>query len=284
MTASSANPCIPATGVAADMTDDTVPAPVKETIRVPIVIETIKVTDIAKSLGEGLRDILAAPFHSLCFGLAYASFGWLILYLMIVQEWGSYSYPLATGFALVAPMAAAGLYGISQQLEKHERVTWSNVASCLYGRRGEAVRIMAVVTTFAYIIWLDIAAAIYVAFWGMKALKFRAMLEATFTTPYGFAFLVIGNAIGALLALTVFSMMAISLPMLFDRRVDFVTAMITSVKSVLKNPVPMLLWCAIIGVLLLISFASIFIGLIVIFPLLGHTTWHLYRKLIRKTA
>ncbi len=250
----------------------------------PIEINRIKPTDVVKSIGEGIRDVLAAPVKSLSFGLAYASFGWLIIYLMIVLKWGAYAYPLATGFALVAPMAAAGLYGISEQLERGDAATWSHIASCLYGSRGSALRIMAVVTTFAYIIWLDMAAAIYVAFWGLKALQFRDVLQAAFTTPYGFAFLVIGNGIGLLLALTVFSIMAISLPLMFDRNVDFVTAMITSVKSVLRNAKPMLLWCATIGVLLLISFASAFVGLIVVFPLLGHATWHLYRKIAGKMA
>jgi uncharacterized membrane protein len=247
-----------------------------------VIVEKITTRDIGHAIVAGMRDILAAPILSLSFGLVYAAFGWLIIFLMIGLEWGSYAYPLATGFALVAPIAAAGLYGISEQLERGERPSWAQVANCLYGRRGEATRFMAVVTTFAYIIWLDIAAAIYVAFWGMKALRFREILEAAFTTPYGLAFLLIGNGIGALLALAVFAIMVISLPLLFDRKIDFVTAMITSVKSVLKNPIPMLLWCATIGVLLLISFASAFVALIVIFPLLGHATWHLYRRVVKR--
>ena len=253
-----------------------------ETVEVPrpsITIAKIKPSDVVKSVGEGMRDILAAPGKSLFFGLAYAAFGWLIIYLMVGMNWGAYSYPLATGFALVAPMAAAGLYGISEQIERGESVTWSHVASCLYGKRGESLRIMAVVTTFAYIIWIDIAAAIYVAFWGMTSFNFNELLHAVFTTPYGFAFLVIGNAIGAALAIAVFSIMAISLPLMFDRNTDFVTSMITSVQAVIKNPVAMLLWCAIITLLLIISFASLFTTLILVFPLLGHATWHLYRRL-----
>lgn len=247
-----------------------------------LAIAKIKPKDVVQAVGEGLRDMLAAPGKSLPFGLAYAAFGWLIVYLMIGMNWGAYSYPLATGFALVAPMAAAGLYGISEQLERKQPVTWSHVASCLYGRRGESLRIMAVVTTFAYIIWIDVAAAIYVAFWGMTSLNFEQLLHAVFTTPYGFAFLIIGNAIGAAIALAVFSIMAISLPLMFDRHTDFVTSMITSVQAVLKNPLPMLLWCAIIGFLLIISFATVFTALIVVFPLLGHTTWHIYRRLVPK--
>lgn len=252
--------------------------------RAPITLAKIKPNDVVKSLGDGLRDMLAAPGKSLFFGLAYAAFGWLILFLMIGMNWGAYAYPLATGFALVAPMAAAGLYGISEQIERGEAVTWQHVASCLYGRRGESLRIMAVVTTFAYIIWIDIAAAIYIAFWGMTSLHFQQLLQAVFTTPYGFAFLILGNLIGAALALVVFSIMAISLPLLFDRNTDFVTAMITSVQAVIKNPIAMLFWCLIIAFLLVVSFATAFTALIFIFPLLGHATWHLYRRLVPKVA
>lgn len=247
-------------------------------------IRQISVADVFRSMGAGLRDMQRAPLHSLAFGLAYAAFGWLILFLMIRMEWGAYAYPLATGFALVAPMAAAGLYDISRRLERGLPVTWGSVLGCLFGANGSAVRIMAVVTTFSYIIWIDIAAAIYVAFWGMKSVRFDNFFEQVLMTPKGLIFLVFGNAVGAAFALTVFSIMVVSLPIVFDRGVDFVTAMITSVKSVLKNPVPMLVWCGIIGFLLALSFVSLFAGLLVVFPLLGHTTWHLYRKVVEPSA
>ena len=93
-------------------------------------------------------------------------------------------------------------------------------------------------------------------------------------------FFIVGNTVGALLAGLVFSIMVVSLPMVFDREVDFVTAMITSVKSVLANPKPMLLWCVIIGVLLGLSLLSVFAGLIVTLPILGHATWHLYTRVV----
>lgn len=127
---------------------------------------------------------------------------------------------------------------------------------------------------------MDIAAALYVMFFSMKPPRFDALLEAILTTPKGFVFFVVGNSIGAVLAVIVFSIMVISLPMVFDRDVDFVTAMITSVKSVLANPRPMLLWCAIIGVFTALSLASVFVGLLVTLPILGHATWHLYRRVV----
>jgi uncharacterized membrane protein len=252
--------------------------------RKAIPIAKVTESDILKSIGKGLRDMQAAPLQSLAFGLLYAGFGWLILFLMIKMNYGSYTYPMVTGFPLVAPMAAGGLYEISRRLEAKLPVTWTGILGRIFGPGGHAIAIMAVVTTFAYIIWIDIAAAIYVAFFGMRTMTFDALLTAATSTPRGFLFLVVGNVIGAAIAFVVFSIMAISLPLIFDRDVDFVTAMITSVKAVLANPLPMLLWCVIIGFLLALSFVSLFAGLLVVFPLLGHTTWHIYRKVTASSA
>lgn len=244
-------------------------------------IKTITVTDVLRALREGLRDFQRAPFYGLAFGLVYAMFGWFILLLLVRYDAGAYGYPMITGFALVAPFAAAWFYEISRRLEKGEPITWSAILGCLFGRGGKAVGIMAVVTTFAYIVWLDIAAALYVMFFGLKPLRFSALLEAIITTPTGFVFFIVGNLVGAVLALVVFSITVVSLPIVFDRQVDFVTAMITSVKAVIVNPKPMVLWCAIIAVLLGLSLISIFLGLLVVLPLLGHTTWHIYRRVVQ---
>lgn len=243
-------------------------------------VNTITYTDVVKSLRDGLRDFQRAPLYGLFFGFVYAAFGWLLLYLMIGVGLGSYVYPMATGFALVAPFAAAGLYEVSRRIEAGEPLSFGAVLGCVFGRGGKAVGVMAIVTTFSYIIWLDIAAALYVMFFSMKPPRFMALLDAILTTPRGFVFFVVGNGVGAVLALIVFSIMAVSLPMVFDRDVDFVTAMITSVKSVLANPKPMLLWCAIIGALVGLSIASVFVGLLVTLPILGHATWHLYRRVV----
>ena len=257
--------------------ETTVPAqPRKE--RHPI--NTISVNDVLRSLRDGLRDFQRAPLYGLFFGFVYAGFGWLLLYLMIGLDFGSYVYPMVTGFALVAPFAAAGLYEVSRRLELGQPLSWSAIFGCILGPGGKAVGIMVIVTTFAYIIWLDIAIALYVMFFSMKPPNYYDLLNAVLTTPQGVVFFIIGNSVGAVLATLVFSIMVVSLPMVFDREVDFVTAMITSVKSVLANPKPMLLWCAIIGVLLGLSLLSVFAGLLVTLPILGHATWHLYRRVV----
>ena len=243
-------------------------------------VNKLKYTDISKSLRSGLRDFARAPQYGVFFGLAYACGSWILLYLLNTLKINYYVYPMATGFALLAPFVASGLYEVSHGLEEGRKLSWSGIFKSTRTAGGKDLSWMAVVTTFAYIIWLDIAVALYVIFFGMKPLAFTELVTAIMTTPSGAVFFIVGNAAGAVLAFIVFSLTVVSLPLLFDKHVDFVTAMITSVKVVLENPKPMFLWCAIIGVLFAISILSMFIALIVVLPVLGHSTWHLYKRAV----
>lgn len=245
------------------------------------VVQDLQFSDITKSLRSGLRDFAKAPQYGLVFGLLYAAFGWLLLYLLNVLEINYYVYPMATGFALLAPFVASGLYEVSHCIEENKELSWPCVIRSTKSAGGKDLSWMAVVTTFSYIIWLDIAVALYVVFFGMKPLAFTELVTYIMTTPSGALFFIIGNLAGAVLALIVFSITVVSLPLLFDKHVDFVTAMITSVQVVLKNPKPMLLWCIIIGVLFALCLLSLFVALIVVLPVLGHATWHLYKRAVK---
>lgn len=245
------------------------------------VVQKLQFSDITKSLRSGLRDFAKAPQYGLTFGFLYALGGWILLYLLNVLEINYYVYPMATGFALLAPFVASGLYEVSHSLEQGKDLSWSGVIRSTKSAGGKDLSWMAVVTTFSYIIWLDIAVALYVIFFGMKPVAFSDLITEITTTSSGAIFFLVGNLAGAVLALIVFSITAVSMPFLFDKHVDFVTAMITSVKVVLENPKPMLLWCVIIGVLFAISLLSLFVALIVVLPVLGHSTWHLYKRAVK---
>jgi len=252
--------------------------------RTPPVVLSIGTGDILSCLGKGARDFVAAPFYGLFFGGFYAAGGWLLAYLFYTLEINYYIYPMATGFAMIAPFVAAGLYDVSRKREQGEPLTWGSVLTSVRTAGGKDLGWMVIITTFAYIIWLDIAIALYVIFYGLNPLNLQELLVAIVTTPAGALFFVLGNAVGLVLALAVFSITAVSFPLLFDRNIDFVTAMITSVKTVLQNPKPMVLWCAIIGAFFAISILSVFVGLIAALPILGHATWHLYRCVIAPEA
>jgi uncharacterized membrane protein len=243
-------------------------------------VEAVSTGELPSILGAGLRDLSLAPRYGLGLGLFYAAGGWTILLLLRLFDLPYLAYPMAMGFALIAPFVVTGLYDVSRRLETGAELSWSNVLGAIWDTRLRDLRWMALVTAFALVIWLDIAALLFFGFLGMRALD-AELLRELFTTPGGLAFLIIGHTTGALIAFAVFSISVVSFPMLYDRDIDFVTAMLTSVRVVAANPVSMMVWCAIIAILLLVSIASLFIGLIVVLPVLGHASWHLYRRAVR---
>ncbi|MGI9373474.1 MAG: DUF2189 domain-containing protein, partial [Hyphomicrobiales bacterium] len=243
-------------------------------------INKITIYDIRAALNDGFADLKNAGFFSIFFGLFYAVTGWILLYLVFTFEISIYAYPLTMGFPLIAPFIAAGLYEISRRLSKGQKLAWPGILTSVKNAGGNDLSWMAVITVFAYIIWVDVAAAIYIGFFGLKKMEIGTLLELVFTTPKGMMFFVVGNTVGAILGTVMFSLTSTSFPLLFDRGLDFVSAMITSVKAVNKNKVPMLFWAATIFVLMAFSVATVFVGLIFVLPLLGHTTWHVYKRII----
>lgn len=258
---------------------ETGPGPARSYVDAGVSIRDIGLEDLIEALGNGVRDFQKAPLYGLFFGGAYAAGGWLILALLLWLDLPFLAYPLAMGFALVAPFFASGLYEVSRRLETGQALSWSGVLGSVFGPEKRDLRWMALVTGFALVIWLDMAAILFFGFLGFQDLT-GDFFTKLFTTTSGIIFLIIGNLAGALIATTVFSISVVSFPMLFDRDIDFVTAMVTSVKSVLKNPKSMFVWALIIAAGLAISIASVLLALIVILPVLGHATWHLYRRVI----
>lgn len=240
----------------------------------------ITTVDILEILAAGLRDFRAAPLYGLAVGGIYMMGGWFLILLLMLFDLPYLVYPLAAGFAFIAPFISAAFYAISRNLENNEPLSWRGIAASVAESARRDIRWMALVTGFSLFIWMDIAALLFFGFLGLNTLSVHELLREIFTTPMGLLFLLIGNCVGAVIALAVFSFSAISFPMLFDRDIDFVTAMVTSVKLVLTNRIPMMLWCAIIAGLVALSFLSGLVGLLVVLPVLGHASWHLYRRAI----
>jgi uncharacterized membrane protein len=243
-------------------------------------IRKIEYSDIVESLGRGMRDFKDNPRYGLAIGGFYAIGGWLLYALLYHFELPYLFYPLTTGFALVAPFAAAGLYEVSRRVERGEPLSWGAVLGSMRLCCGKDLAWMAVVTGFALIVWVDFAVFLYLMFFGLKAVSAQELFQTILTTPTGALFFFVGNLFGAFFAVSVFSLTAVSFPLLYDRDVDFVTAMITSVKAVVQNPRPMLSWLFVVGLALIASVVTLFAGLFIALPVLGHATWHLYRQLI----
>lgn len=248
-----------------------------------LTVAPASVADIRAALAAGIRDLLARPLLSLFFGLVYALFGAGMLAALLVFEQLWIAIAVGVGFPLVAPFLAAGLYEMSRRLSRGEPFSATDIFLVIFRQQRREFGWMSFVVLFVFWIWayqVRIVLAITLSYHSFSSLD--NLVAAVFTTLDGAVFLAIGSLIGAFLSTVLFSITVISMPLLLDREVDFVTAMITSVKTVLASPVVMLGWGATIGALTLAAVAPVFLGMIVVFPILGHATWHLYERLISR--
>ena len=249
----------------------------------PGIPEVNKVTaaDITASLKSGFSDFVARPVMSGFFGLFYAVFGILFVWCLVWLGKIWMIIPAAVGFPLVAPFAAAGLYEMSRRLQKKESFGWSEILTVMADQRKREMGWMAFVTLFIFWVWTyQIRLWLAIILQDASFSDFGGFLNTVFFTPEGWTFLAVGTCAGAVLSAALFSVTVVAMPMLLDRETDFVSAMITSVRVVTQNPVVMLTWAAIISVTMLLSLVPAFLGLIFTLPILGHTTWHLYRRAV----
>ncbi len=221
----------------------------------------------------GWSDLARAPRLSLSYGLALmllsvaiAGFTWrfgtIALYI-----------GLATGFVFVGPVLAVGLYSISRQLSRGQQPV---MGYCL--REGRAhireLGVLGMVLLVVLLVWARAAAMVYVFF----------PMDGNPTLQELLPFLGIGSTVGALFSAIIFSATAFSLPMILDRQVDAVTAVVTSINAVLRNRKALLLWACLIAVAVLLGFATGFLAFLVLLPLIGHATWHAYQETIDASA
>ncbi len=237
-------------------------------------------SDLRHALDRGWRDFLAAPHYGLFFAAVYVCGGWLIVFALTVQGQIWWTLPAAAGFPILGPFIACGFYEVSRRLEAGEALTPRAVLGVVLRQKDRQIPAMAAVIVVFFLFWNFLAHMIFALFLGSATLTNVSSSLALFATPEGLAFLAFGTLVGALIAGLLYALTVVSLPLLMDREVDFITAMIASLTLVREHPVVMLAWGLLIAVALFVGMATAFLGLFVVLPVLGHASWHLYRRLV----
>lgn len=239
-------------------------------------MKKLSYADILIAIRRGAADFTREPLFGLFFGGFYA-LGGILLYLMLAYYRSVWLIlPLAIGFPLVGPFVAAGCYEVSRRITSGENLKWSVVLTVMWRQSRREFGWMAFVVLFILWVWMYQVRLLVAFFMGFKGFASIDGFMQSLTLQNGAKFLIIGTALGSILYFVLFASTVISMPMLLHRDVDFVTSLIKSWKTVLANLQPMLLFGVIIAALTFLALVPMFLGLIVVLPILGHSTWRLY--------
>jgi uncharacterized membrane protein len=241
-------------------------------------VQYLPVSTLRDIVGAGIADFRKAPQFGLFFSAVYVLGGFLMIWLGA----GHVSWILATslGFPLVAPFAAAGLYEVSRRMEQGKPLNWSEILSIVWHERTRQLPWLGAIIVIYFLFWTFLAHMIFALFMGLSTMTNVTGSFEVFLTTNGLMMIAVELGVGAILAFLLFSLTVVSLPLVLDREVDFVTAMLLSLQVVKRNPVVMVAWAILIAVLSLAALIPWFLGLMVVLPILGHATWHLYRRAI----
>ena len=247
-------------------------------------VRAVTTDDLRDALKKGWTDFLAAPLFGLFFGSIFAIGGLILIATLVFWKVYWLAYPLIIGFALIGPFIATGLYDVSRRLELDQPLSWSGVLGVVWTQHRRELGWMAFVTLFIFWIWVYQARTLFVVFFGSKGFaSIDGFVESVLTTADGWWFLLAGHIVGAIIAFLLFALTVISFPLLLDRDCDFVTAMITSIRAVSASPIVMGGWGLFVIASVMLAAIPAFLGLLIVLPILGHATWHLYRMIVPPT-
>ena len=248
-------------------------------------IRSIKATDLRDALARGVDDLGAYRTDVIFLCLVYPLAGIALAWVTFGYETLPLLFPLASGFALVGPVAAVGLYEMSRRREQGVPITWMDAFGVIGSPAFGAILVLGLVLLGIFLLWLLAANVIYEVTLGPEPpASIAAFASDVFTTRAGWAMILVGVGVGFLFALLVLAISVVSLPLLLDRDVGLRTAVLTSIGAVTGNPGPMAVWGLIVAGGLVIGSIPAFLGLIIVIPVLGHATWHLYRKVVEPST
>jgi len=246
-----------------------------------LAVRTVSFADLKAALAKGLDDFSAMPSHAIFLCIIYPIAGLVLGRLAIGYDVLPLLFPLMAGFALVGPFAAIGLYEMSRRREQGLDISWRHVFDVRHRPTFGAIVALGLLLMAIFLVWIAVAQAIYVATFGyLPAASIPDFFQQVLTTSEGWTLIVVGNAVGFLFAVLVLTISVVSFPLLIDRDVGAAGAIVTSWRVVLANPVTMAAWGFIVALLLVVGSIPLLFGLAVVMPVLGHATWHLYRRAV----
>jgi uncharacterized membrane protein len=251
-----------------------------ESLAYPIV-RKIRFADLKDAVAKGIDDFWAMPTHVIFLAIIYPLVGVFLARMTFGLGVMPLLFPLAAGFALIGPFAAIGLYEMSRQRERGIDVTWKHAFEVLRCPSLDSIAALGMVLMVVLLIWLAVAQALYQLLFGYGSPEsIGRFVSDILTTSAGWTLIIAGNGIGFLFAAFVLTISVVSFPLLLDRDVGAMVAAETSVKAVVHNPLMMAAWGLFVAVALVIGSLPVFVGLAVVMPVLAHSTWHLYRKVV----
>jgi uncharacterized membrane protein len=246
-------------------------------------IRRISIADLRDVLAKGLDDFGACRTDVVFLCIIYPIAGIVLARFAFHYDMLPLLFPLASGFALIGPVAAVGLYEMSRRREQGLKATWADAFGMIRSPSFGAILVLELLLLAIFLLWLVTAQVIYMVTLGPEPpTSFGAFERDLFATAAGWTMIVVGIGVGFLFAVAVLAISVVSFPLLLDRDVGLGTAIATSVRAVVANPRTMLAWGAIVAAGLVLGSIPLFLGLIIVMPVLGHATWHLYRKVVAR--